>query len=62
MSALRVAVVTGTARPHGIGRACARAFVRAGYRVLGVDKLRLQDEPGAGSARGLPRTGQACST
>lgn len=47
MSALRVAVVTGTARPHGIGRACARAFVRAGYRVLGVDKLRLQDEPDA---------------
>lgn len=46
MAALRVAVITGTARPHGIGRACARAFVRAGYRVLGVDKLRLQDEPG----------------
>ncbi|KAL4436841.1 hypothetical protein ABPG75_003980 [Micractinium tetrahymenae] len=47
MAALRVAVVTGTARPHGIGRACARAFVRAGYRVVGVDKLRLQDEPDA---------------
>ncbi|KAL4432571.1 hypothetical protein ABPG77_000508 [Micractinium sp. CCAP 211/92] len=47
MSAVRIAVITGTARPHGIGRACARAFVRAGYRVLGVDKLRLQDEPDA---------------
>lgn len=35
----------GTARPHGIGRAVARAFVRAGFRVLGVDKLRLQDDP-----------------
>lgn len=40
---LRTAVVTGTARPSGIGRACARAFVKAGYQVLGVDKLRLQD-------------------
>ncbi|EFN55527.1 hypothetical protein CHLNCDRAFT_133961 [Chlorella variabilis] len=39
----RTAVVTGTARPTGIGRACARAFLRAGYRVLGVDKLKLQD-------------------
>lgn len=41
--AAKTAVVTGTARPHGIGRACARAFVRAGYRVLGIDRLRLQD-------------------
>ena len=40
---LRTAVVTGTARPHGIGRATARAFVKAGYQVLGVDKLKLQD-------------------
>ena len=39
----RVAVVTGTARPHGIGRAVARRFIRQGYNVLGVDKLRLQD-------------------
>ncbi|PSC74545.1 oxidoreductase isoform B [Micractinium conductrix] len=40
---LKTAVVTGTASPAGIGRACARAFVRAGYQVLGVDKMRLQD-------------------
>jgi NAD(P)-dependent dehydrogenase (short-subunit alcohol dehydrogenase family) len=45
--AARTAVVTGTARPTGIGRACARAFIKAGYNVLGVDKVRLQDaEPG----------------
>lgn len=39
----KCAVITGTARPSGIGRACARAFVRAGYNVLGVDKMRMQD-------------------
>ncbi|PRW57640.1 oxidoreductase isoform A [Chlorella sorokiniana] len=46
--AAKTAVVTGTARPHGIGRACARAFVRAGYRVLGIDRLRLQDDEALG--------------
>lgn len=38
----KLAVVTGTARAHGIGRAIARSFVRAGYTVLGVDRANLQ--------------------
>ncbi len=44
--ALPVAIVTGTARTCGIGRACARAFVREGYRVLGVDKSGLEQRDG----------------
>ena len=30
---LRTAVITGTAKPHGIGRATARAFVAAGWQA-----------------------------
>ena len=47
-SSLPSLCLLGTARPHGIGRACARAFVRAGYRVLGIDRLRLQDGEAGG--------------
>lgn len=50
MASTRIAVVTGTARKAGIGRAVARAFVKQSYKVLGVDRLRpeaLEDEDGA---------------
>ncbi|GAB4821152.1 hypothetical protein N2152v2_008198 [Parachlorella kessleri] len=39
----RLAVITGTARVHGIGRSCARAFVRAGFSVLGVDVSKADE-------------------
>ena len=34
---LRTAVVTGTAKKMGIGRSIAKAFIRKGYRVIGID-------------------------
>lgn len=37
MAAIPVAVVTGTARAGGIGRAVARAFVDGRIKVVGVD-------------------------
>lgn len=42
VSVPRLAVITGTARAAGIGNACAKAFVKAGWSVLGVDKSRLE--------------------
>lgn len=41
-------MVTGVARPNGIGRACCRAFLKAGYKVVGVDVAPLE-----GSSLGL---------
>ncbi|KAG2425393.1 hypothetical protein HXX76_013807 [Chlamydomonas incerta] len=34
---MRTAVVSGTARPHGIGRGIVRTLLSKGYRVIGCD-------------------------
>lgn len=39
---MKIAIFTGTARPHGIGRASAMGLINRGYSVLGVDVLELQ--------------------
>ncbi|KAK9843057.1 hypothetical protein WJX74_006354 [Apatococcus lobatus] len=38
------AVISGTANTDGIGRACVREFLQAGYRVVGLDINPPQDE------------------
>ena len=40
--ATRIAVITGTARRLGIGRAIARRFVHSGYNVIGIDKIAAE--------------------
>jgi NAD(P)-dependent dehydrogenase (short-subunit alcohol dehydrogenase family) len=42
MAPLQVAVITGTAKAGGIGRAIAMAFLRSRYSVLGIDILPLE--------------------
>lgn len=37
LMAVKLAVVSGTALPLGIGRAIARSFIRNGFNILGVD-------------------------
>lgn len=39
-----LAVISGTARDHGIGRECAKQFLEAGYKVVGLDNVP-QEEP-----------------
>lgn len=37
MSGPKTALITGVARSAGIGHSCAKAFLRSGYRVVGLD-------------------------
>ncbi|DBA91008.1 TPA: hypothetical protein ACH3X2_004214 [Trebouxia sp. C0005] len=39
-----LAVISGVARRHGIGRECAKVFLEAGYKVVGLD-LSPQEDP-----------------
>lgn len=43
MASKPLAVISGVARTHGIGRECVRVFLEAGYRVLGLDVAPQED-------------------
>jgi NAD(P)-dependent dehydrogenase (short-subunit alcohol dehydrogenase family) len=39
----RTAVITGTARPTGIGQACAKLLYKNGYNIVGIDNAEHVD-------------------